>query len=52
MRKRWITDVEHDLRGISIQGWRLKTKDWQVWRRVVQRPSPQWTIALGCCCCC
>jgi len=34
-RKRWITDVEKDLRRMRIQGWRLETQDRQDWRRIV-----------------
>jgi hypothetical protein len=35
-RKRWITDVEEDLRRMSIRGWGVKTQDRQDWRRIVR----------------
>jgi hypothetical protein len=35
-RKRWIDDVEQDLRTMGMRGWRTKARDRQEWRRVIR----------------
>jgi hypothetical protein len=37
-RKRWIDDVEQDLRtmGERVRGWRTRTRDRQEWTRVTR----------------
>ena len=36
-RKRWIDDVEEDLRLIHIEGWRRKARNREEWRRVCRQ---------------
>jgi hypothetical protein len=35
-RKRWIDDVEQDLRKMGARGWRKRAGDRQEWRRVTK----------------
>jgi hypothetical protein len=35
-RKRWIDDVEQDLRTMGVRGWRTGAADRQEWRRVIR----------------
>ncbi|PSN46590.1 hypothetical protein C0J52_24400 [Blattella germanica] len=35
-RKRWIDDVEEDLRKMGVRCWRRKAEDRDEWRRVIE----------------
>jgi hypothetical protein len=35
-KKRWINDVEQDLRKLGIRNWRSRAGDHQQWRAVVR----------------
>jgi hypothetical protein len=37
-RKRWIRDVDEDVRMIIIRGWRVRTQDRQDWSRTAEKP--------------
>ena len=34
--KRWIEDVEKDLKTLGITGWRQKAKDRDTWSKIVK----------------
>jgi hypothetical protein len=33
---RWLDDVQEDLRGMRIEGWRRKAQDTDQWKRIAQ----------------
>jgi hypothetical protein len=35
-RKRWIDDVEQDLRKMEVRGWRMRARDRQEWRTITR----------------
>ena len=35
-RKRWIDDVEDDLKKLGVRGWRRKAQEREEWRKVVK----------------
>jgi hypothetical protein len=46
-RKRWITDVEEDLRRMSVRGWRLKTKIDRIGGGFCRRPRSTLDCSAG-----
>jgi hypothetical protein len=38
---RWLCDVQEDLRGMEIEGWRRKAQDRDKWRRIAQEAKAQ-----------
>jgi hypothetical protein len=39
-RKRWLSDVEDDLRKIGVKRWRIMTMDRTEWRKKGKRSRP------------
>jgi hypothetical protein len=35
-RKRWLDDVESDLKKMKVKGWKEKMRNKEQWRRVVE----------------
>jgi hypothetical protein len=36
-RKRWLDDLEEDLRKLGVKGWRRKSEGREEWRHVVKK---------------
>jgi len=51
-RKRWLIDVDNDLKKMSVRGWRKIAKDRDAWKFVLKgagimhRPYKQWRREL------
>jgi hypothetical protein len=43
-RKRWLDDLEEDIRKLGVKGWRRKAEDREEWKHVVKKPRPY----MGC----
>ena len=35
-RKRWLDDIEEDLKSMGVRGWRRKAGDRSEWRKVIR----------------
>ena len=36
-RKRWVEDIEEDIQGLGIRGWRKLSKERTEWRRITEK---------------
>jgi len=36
-KKRWIVDIEEDMRIIGIKGWRKQSKERAEWKRIAEK---------------
>jgi hypothetical protein len=36
-RKRWIDDVEEDMRTMGVRGWRGIVNDWTEWKKFIEQ---------------
>jgi hypothetical protein len=43
-RKRWLDNIEEDLRLMNLKRWRKKATEREVWAKIVWRPRP----CMGC----
>ena len=44
-RKRWIEDIEEDIKLVGIRGWRKLSKERTEWKRITEKAkNPQWVV--------